>query len=79
MTQALTRGVSISRFMRSAEFRRGVAEVRTGQPPDFDREDSLSYEVGRQFGVVAPRTMPIFLNGKLNPKAAELYRTIRIR
>jgi hypothetical protein len=78
MTQALTRGVSISRFMRSAEFRRGVAEVRTGQPPDFDR-GSLGYEAGRQFGVVAPRTMPIFLNGELNPKAAALYRTIRIR
>jgi hypothetical protein len=34
------------------------------------------YEAGRQFGAIAPATMPVVVNGKLNPKAAALLQTI---
>jgi hypothetical protein len=34
------------------------------------------YEAGRQFGVIAPATMPVVVNGKLNPKAAALFKTL---
>jgi hypothetical protein len=64
--------------MRSKEFRRGLAEVRAGQAPDFDTvlEHQFFYEGGRQFGVIAPLTMLISVNGKLNPKASALFETI---
>jgi hypothetical protein len=77
MTQMRTASVALERFMRSREFRRGVAEIRAGQAPDFDTTSQpLMYEAGRQFGAVAPPTMLIVVNGKLNPKATALFQTI---
>ena len=77
MTQMSTTSVSLERFMRSREFRRGLAEARAGQAPDFDTTSHpLMYEAGRQFGAIAPATMPVVVNGKLNPKAAALLQTI---
>jgi hypothetical protein len=51
-----------------------LAEVRAGQAPNFDCDcDAFSYEAGRQFGCVVPRNMQITVNGRLNPRAAELF------
>jgi hypothetical protein len=68
--------------MISPAFRRGVAEARAGKPPRFDieamdKEASYGwyYEKGRQFGIAAPRNLPIILpkRRQLNPKAVALY------
>ena len=52
--QVPERLVSLSSIMRSAVFRRGVAEVRAGRPPRFDDEDSWEYERGRQWAIAMP-------------------------
>lgn len=78
MAQTDTRGISLERFMCLTAFKRGLAEVRAGRPPDFDGEcDQLVYEAGRLFGCLAPRTMQITLNGRINPKATTLFERVR--
>jgi hypothetical protein len=63
--------------MCSTAFHRGVAEVRAGRPPNFDTADQpFLYEAGRQFAAIAPTTMLITVNGKLNPKAEYLFLTV---
>lgn len=72
--QTDTHSVSLSAFMRCADFRRGVTEVRQGKAPDFDAPaDGLAYEAGRQFGVIAPRTMQVIIAGRVNPRAMDLF------
>jgi hypothetical protein len=77
MSQATTKGISINQIMRSADFRHGVADVRSGRPPRFDEyaEGGWLYEWGRQYGVLAPRRLEIMsATGKtLNPKALEVF------
>lgn len=79
MPQTDTRSISLERFMRLTAFKRGLAEVRAGRPPDFDGAecDQLAYEAGRQFGCIAPCTMQITINGRINPKAAALFENVR--
>jgi hypothetical protein len=71
-------------IMRTKEFRLGVAEVRAGKPPRFDENfvvrgetdtnRNWNYERGRQFGLIAPRGLKLFLVGnRINPKAVTLY------
>jgi hypothetical protein len=80
---ARTHDTTEEKIMQTVAFRRGVAEVRAGQPPRFDEESKLSsdwsYERGRQFAIVAPRDLQIVLPKKrqLNPKAVALYRRLR--
>lgn len=55
--------VSILDVMSSREFAEGVADVRAGRRPRFDEVwdgCAWDYERGRQFGVIAPRSLPIF-------------------
>jgi hypothetical protein len=70
--QVPERLVSLSSIMRSAAFRRGVAEVRAGRPPRFDTENHWDYERGRQWAVAAPATMPLKIGRRLNPDAIEV-------
>jgi len=72
MSQTDTRPISTATIMRSAAFKAGVEDVRTGQPARFDDYVEWEYERGRQFAVLAPRSMPLRLNGKLNPRAIAL-------
>jgi hypothetical protein len=77
--QAKTRRVTIEVVMRTAAFRRGVADVRAGRSPRFDKQeegDDWDYERGRQFGVLAPRDMQVVspLTKQLNPVAVEFYK-----
>jgi hypothetical protein len=73
--QVKTRGVPTEAIMRSADFRRGFEDVRSGRPARFDdhHEDDWSYERGRQFAYIAPASMPLKIDGKLNPKAVILF------
>jgi len=61
--------------MRSQEFRQGVADVREGKRPQFDKGDwqLLLYEQGRLWGTIAPRSMLLTVNGKPNPAAVDLW------
>jgi hypothetical protein len=75
-------------IMRSADFARGVSDKRNGRPPAYDsynhyQDDSdhvakaklnglWSYERGRQWACIAPPSMPLRIDGRLNPKAVAL-------
>ena len=69
--------VSIAEIMASPLFERGVKDARAGRgfPPDYDiLEDKLwAYERGRQWARLAPRSLPLKVNGKLNPQALRHY------
>jgi hypothetical protein len=73
--QVKTRCVTAAAIMRSADFRCGFEDVRSGRPARFDDHhvDGWSYERGRQFAYIAPASMPLKINGKLNPKALTLF------
>jgi hypothetical protein len=74
--QAETHRVTVESIMRTAAFRRGVADVRVGRRPRFDdhkEADSWHYERGRQFGAIAPRNLPVMLGKRLNPAALEFF------
>jgi hypothetical protein len=70
--QVKTRAVSIAVIMRTYDFIQGVSDRRNGRPPSFDR-DSWSYERGRLFASIAPVSMPVSKNGRLNPQAISLF------
>ena len=73
--QIPTREISIGTIMRSREFKQGVADVRAGNAPRFDEADwsQWHYERGRLWATIAPRSMPLMLAGRLNPKALALF------
>ena len=75
MKQVTTRRTTTQAIMRRREFAEGVDSVRNGGAPAFDDldDDYWSYERGRQWACVAPRSMPLLINGKLNPRAVALY------
>jgi hypothetical protein len=58
-------------IMDSAAFRRGLDDVRNGIPFDW-RIGDWDYERGRLFAYLAPLSMSLRINGKLNPKAIAL-------
>jgi hypothetical protein len=75
--QVPTAFTTIASVMASAAFRRGVDDVRRQRPPRFDAEESDgldSYERGRLFAAIAPRTMPVLKNGRLHPPAVAICR-----
>jgi hypothetical protein len=67
--------VSTEVLMRPDAFRRGVDEVRSGVAPDFDApiDDDWAYERGRQWALIAPRSMPLYIGNRINPKAVALF------
>jgi hypothetical protein len=72
MSQIKTHGTTIGAIMSSRGFREGVDDYRAGRRyPEFlpDAFDDWSYDRGRLWAAVAPRNMPVMVNGKLNPAA----------
>jgi hypothetical protein len=73
--QESVRRVSIESILRTVAFAAGVDDVRNGRPPNYDSyhgNDHWSYERGRQWASLAPVSMPLKVDGKLNPKAVAL-------
>jgi hypothetical protein len=82
---------STEEIMRTADFARGVADKRSGRPPAFETYNFYqgesdqaveakinglwNYERGRQWACLAPPSMPLNINGKLNHKAVWLCDT----
>jgi hypothetical protein len=82
---------STEEIMQTADFARGVADKRSNRPPAFetynfyqDESDQAAeakinglwnYERGRQWACLAPPTMALNINGKLNPKAVSLCKS----
>jgi hypothetical protein len=74
--------------MQTPDFARGVADRRNGLPPVYEAYNFYqnetneaveakmnglwNYERGRQWACLAPPSMPLNINGKLNPKAIAL-------
>jgi len=75
--QADTVSTTIPQVMRRRLFRQGIEDLRAGRPPRFDDfEDSYwAYERGRQWAVVAPKTMPVMIGTRVNPKAVAVFVT----
>src|SRR5438094_718784 len=66
--------VTAQKIMSHPNFARGLDEVRNGRAFDWRIYDKLwAYERGRLFGKIAPVTMPLRINGELNPKAIALW------
>ena len=75
MKQVRTSRTSTLAIMRRPAFDCGFEEVRAGLPArydDHDDDDYWAYERGRMFGYIAPLSMPLRINGKINPKALAL-------
>jgi hypothetical protein len=74
--QVPTVSVRPETIMRRAAFREGFEDARAGRRPRFDffqDDDEWSYERGRLFARIAPETMPLLIDGKLNRKAVKLF------
>jgi hypothetical protein len=79
---------STEEIMQTADFARGVADKRSNRPPAFESYNFYqgdgdrvteakinglwNYERGRQWACLAPPSMPLNVDGKLNPKALAL-------
>jgi hypothetical protein len=74
--QVETADCSAKSIMRHPHFARGLDDIRAGRPfADHIADEFWAYERGRLFGAIAPRSMPLFIGGKLNPKAVRLFET----
>jgi hypothetical protein len=62
----------VKKIIRSRAFQMGVAEARAGRPPRFDL-DNWNYERGRQFGIVAPRSLSPMIGSRVNPRAVVIF------
>ena len=71
--QASTSSTTVTAIMKTPAFQRGLEDVRAGVPFDW-RDDAWAYERGRLFGHIAPLNMPLWIGGKLNPKAITLFK-----
>jgi hypothetical protein len=75
--QIPTRLVTRQEIMSDPKFALGVADARArrGYPADYDawEDDRWAYERGRQWAQIAPRSLPLKINGKLNPQALLCY------
>jgi hypothetical protein len=83
VSQVETTKASVEWVMRDPSFAAGVNDVRRGLPPRFDDpkmaddiDKQWNYERGRFWAIIAPRSLALRLNGKLNPKAIALYRKL---
>jgi hypothetical protein len=79
--QEPTEPVSVEKIMRSRYFALGVADMRAGKAPrpDYERwgpDDQWDYERGRQWALLAPRSVPLRRQGKLNPAAVKWCRGV---
>jgi hypothetical protein len=62
--------------MRHPHFARGLDDIRAGRAfADHVADEYWAYERGRLFGAIAPLSMPLFIGGRLNPKAVRLFET----
>ena len=65
--------------MSGSKFSMGVTDVRAGRGyrPDYDvweeTNDRWEYERGRQWAKLAPRNVPLKLNGKITTQALRWY------
>jgi hypothetical protein len=76
-SQASTQPISYKAILRHRAFEEGFNEARAGGRPRFDSfgpGEDWFYEWGRQFAHVAPRSMSLRINGRLNPTAVALFR-----
>jgi hypothetical protein len=76
--QIPTRPTTIPAIMARATFALGVSDARHGRPyhPAFDLwsgNDQWAYERGRLWAVLAPRDMPLKIDGRLNGAAIAFY------
>jgi hypothetical protein len=63
-------------IMGSAAFALGVAERRAGRALRYDMftgDEAWNYERGRLWATLAPVSMPLVINGKINFKAVRLF------
>jgi hypothetical protein len=71
--QISTISITVQEIMETSEFARGFEDARAGIAFDWRigsaTNHSWSYERGRQFAHIAPITMALRINGKLNRKA----------
>jgi hypothetical protein len=76
--QIPTRPTTIARIMADPKFALGVADARAGRgyPANYDtwREGQWSYERGRQWAQIAPRSLPLKMDGQINPRALLWFR-----
>jgi hypothetical protein len=80
--QVETEDVSVEWIMRQPAFTCGVIAKRANHPPRFDSygeamDAAWNYERGRLWATIAPRSMPVWTKGKLNPKAVALFNAMR--
>ena len=66
--------VPFKSIMSTDEFERGFRDARKGGPFDWriggdDIDAAWDYERGRLLAHLVPLDMPLWINGKLNPKA----------
>lgn len=72
--QIETSTCSATSIMRHPHFARGLDDIRAGRPfADHIADEYWAYERGRLFGAIAPQSMPLFIGGRLNPKAVRLF------
>jgi hypothetical protein len=65
---------SADEIMRHPHFAKGLDDIRAGRPfADHVADECWAYERGRLFGAIAPQSMPLFICGRLNPKAVRLF------
>ena len=73
--QVPTVSVTMQQIMRDPKFALGVNDARAGRgyPADYERwkhtNDQWSYERGRQWGRLAPRSLSLKVDCKVNPLA----------
>jgi hypothetical protein len=76
--QIATRPTTIAEIMGRATFALGVADARAGRPfhRDFDLwcgNDQWSYERGRAWATLTPRTVPLKVNGQISAQAVSWF------
>jgi hypothetical protein len=73
--QVETSACSAEAIMSHKNFARGLGDIRAGRPFAGHVDDQFwAYERGRLLGAIAPLSMPLFIHGRLNPKAVLLLR-----
>jgi hypothetical protein len=78
--QIPTRSVTIEEIMGQPQFVLGVSDARAGRRyrADYDlwtTNGQWNYERGRQWAMLAPRNVPLKLNGRVNVAALKYYRS----
>lgn len=93
--QVATVGMTAESTMRRKDFALGVEDKRAGYPPRYDDylfdqcdgeqvaidqiNGQWAYERGRLWASIAPRSLPLMIDGRLNPNAVRLYQLARGR